>query len=112
MRSKGILSSQNLRVILLHAFHDPRLQNGGAAEIGNKVVWLFAGSGSLLIADSGMGGIGMQGTGTAGNNRKIHVEGEPPNIVRREIRWESRLLRDRLCHRCHSDYRDCDAACA
>src|SRR5438874_7717997 len=51
MRRKGVLSSQNFRIVLLHSLHDPRLQNGGASEIGNKVGWLLPGSGSLLIAD-------------------------------------------------------------
>src|SRR6266403_4993264 len=57
MRRKADLSGQNVRIVLLHALHDPGLENGGTAQIGNKVVWLLAGSGSFLIADPRMGGI-------------------------------------------------------
>src|SRR5215471_7613261 len=82
MRRKGEFSSQNLGVVLLHALHDPGLQNGGAGEIGDKVGWLFPSSSSLLIADPRMDGIVVQGTRYAGNDGEIYVEGEPPDTAR------------------------------
>src|SRR5690242_1506305 len=86
MRCKGELSSQHLRVVFLHSFHDPGLQNGGAGEVSNKVRWLLPSPDSLLIADPRMGGIIVQGTRCPGNNGKINVEGEPADIAGREIR--------------------------
>src|SRR5262249_39204547 len=86
MRCEGELSSQNLRIVLCHALHDPGLENGGTLQIRNKVIWLLPGAGSLLIADPRVGRIRMQGTCSAGNDGKIHIEGEPPDLVRGEIR--------------------------
>src|SRR3984893_4170171 len=83
MRRKADLSGQNFRIVLLHALHDPGLQDGGAAKIGNEVVWLLAGSPALLIVDPRMGGVVVQRTRSAGNDGKIHVEGEPADPVRR-----------------------------
>src|SRR5215471_10802688 len=80
MRRKGKFSGQNLRVVLLHALHDPGLENAGAGEIGNKVVRLLPGSSRLLIADPRMGGIVMEGTRYAGHYGKIYVEREPPDV--------------------------------
>src|ERR1700687_5168818 len=60
MRRKADLSGQNFSIVLLHAFHDPGLENGGAPQIGNKVVWLLAGSPGLLIADPRMGRVVAQ----------------------------------------------------
>src|SRR5205823_1336128 len=94
-RRKGELSGQNFRVVLLHTLHDPRLQNGSAGKIGDEVGWLFPGSGSLLIADARMGGVVAEGPRSARNNGKIYVEGEPRDMVRREIRRRCFLLRRR-----------------
>jgi hypothetical protein len=63
---------------LLPCVHRCQLNGHTLAHI-HKVVWLFASSGRLLIADSRMGGIGMQGTRSAGNDGEIY--GDPPNQV-------------------------------
>ena len=65
---KGDLSSEYLRVVLLHALHHPGLENGGIGEIGDEIGRLLAGRGGLLVADTRMGGIAPHRTGRAGNN--------------------------------------------
>jgi hypothetical protein len=81
-RRKSELSGQHLRIVLRHTFHDPGLENGGIAEIGNIIVGLLARPGAILIADMGMGGIVMQRTRSAWNNGKLCIEVKPSGIVR------------------------------